>query len=220
MRRLKLASTTRATQHLVDALVSYEPTGLPFRFDALNHVYLALDTGEELPHITGMLEHTGWVDDRWYTESSRERGSCVHRLTADYDLGAIRDLSSVVSKYSGWLQAHADFNARVKPEIITVEEPSAHRYYRYGGRPDRVERLYGLLSVVEVKSGAPEKGHQIQTALQAMLTAQEHGDGMPAHMWGRFALYLKEDGRWFLEQHRDRSDFDEARRVIKACCGI
>ena len=65
-----------------------------------------------------MLEQAGWVDSRWYTLSSCERGSCVHRLTADLDLGAIADPSTVVSKYGGWLQAHADFNARVKPEIL------------------------------------------------------------------------------------------------------
>jgi hypothetical protein len=195
------------------------PIGLPFRFDALNHVYTAIDTGEELPHITGMLEHTGWVDSRWYTEDSRERGSAVHRLTADYTLGAIGAIEDVVSRYAGWLHAYADFMRRVRPTVIAVEEPIAHLHYRYAGRPDLIARLYGLLSVVEGKSGAPEKAHQIQTALQAILAAQEHGDGMPAHLWGRFALYLKEDGKWFLEQHRDRGDFDAAREVIRTCCG-
>jgi hypothetical protein len=191
---------------------------LPFRFDAAAHVYTALDTGEELPHITGMLEHVGLVDSRWYTLDSQFRGSCVHRLTADYDLGAITDVATVTSAFSGWLQAHDDFMRRVKPKVIAVEEPCVHAYYRYGCRPDRVERLYSLLSVVEIKSGVPEFAHQIQTALQALAVAQEHGDGMPAEMWGRFALYLKENGKWFLEQHRNLKDFDQAREIIHECC--
>ena len=59
---------------------------VPFRFDALNHEYIALDTGEMLPHITGMLETAGLVDDLWFTEESSECGTCVHSLTAQYDL--------------------------------------------------------------------------------------------------------------------------------------
>jgi hypothetical protein len=48
---------------------------LPFRFDAIDHLYLELHSGDVLPHITGMLEKTGWVDDLWMTEDGKERGS-------------------------------------------------------------------------------------------------------------------------------------------------
>ena len=54
---------------------------VPFRFDAIRHSYTELATGEERPHITGMLERTGWVDEEWFTEESSERGTAVHSLT-------------------------------------------------------------------------------------------------------------------------------------------
>jgi hypothetical protein len=37
-----------------------------------------------------MLEKTGWVDDLWMTEDGQgARIGAVHKLTADYDLGAL-----------------------------------------------------------------------------------------------------------------------------------
>jgi len=187
----------------------------PFRFDVETHQYVDLVSGEELPHITGMLWQTNWIDDRWYTEESCDRGQAVHKLTADFDLGAL-DPDMCVSPFRNYLLAHVKAMTTLRPEILSVEEPIAHGHYRFAGRPDRVERIYGLLSVLEIKSGDPEKSHQIQTALQAILTSSR--TNLPAEMWGRFALYVKKNGKFKVEQHRDRKDFDEAYRIIRAVC--
>jgi hypothetical protein len=70
--------------------------------------------------------------------------------------------------------------------------------------------------VVEVKSGGPEKAHAIQTALQALLA--ELTTRVPADAIGRFAEYLKPNGRAYIERFERRADFDEARKIIRACC--
>lgn len=188
---------------------------MPFRFDAGRHAYVALDAGEELPHITGMLQATGWIDDRWYTEESSARGTAVHALTAAFDLGAL-DPVACTSGYKGYLLGHVKAMSIVRPEWRHVEEPLVHPFHRFGGRPDRVGTIYGALGVLEGKSGDPEKSHQVQTALQAILIAPELGLAPAALV--RYALYWKPNGRFKLEEHVRRQDFDEAWRVIKRCC--
>lgn len=189
---------------------------LPHRFDADEHSYTALDTGEELPHVTGMLEYCGYTDSTFYTDDGRERGTAVHHLTANYDLGAL-DLTACVSRYRPYLLGHALAMSILKPELLAVEESLVHPVYRYGCRPDRVWRLAGVLAVCDEKSGEPDKAHMIQTALQAICVSVEH-DNIPPHMIERYALYLSPKGKFKLEQHKDRKDFDRAQEVIRRCC--
>lgn len=193
-----------------------------FRFDARNHEYIDIETGAVFPHITGMLDRAGLVDDLWFTEESSERGTCVHKLTADFDLGAM-DPATCVSVHRGYLLGHVAAMKVLKPEIIAVEEPFVHPTFRYGGRLDRDLKIYGIRGTLEIKStAAPAKSHRIQTALQAILL--EAKTGIPAEDLGRWCLYLTPKGRYKLVDHnRDpfdkAKDFLEARAIIRMCCG-
>lgn len=185
-----------------------------FRFDAEAHEYISLVDGQVLPHITGMLERTGWIDDTWMTEESSERGRCVHALTAEYDLAGL-ELETCVSRYRGYLLAHAAAMRALRPTWTAIEEPVVHPLLRFGGRPDRVGRVQQLQTVLEVKSGVEAPSHAIQTALQAILVSAYAP--LPAAQWRRLALYLKANGKYKLIEHRDRRDFDEAHRIIRVC---
>jgi hypothetical protein len=191
-------------------------TPVAFRFDRVEHVYITPE-GEELPHITGMLQATGWIDDRWYTEESSRRGTAVHQLTADFDLGAL-DVASCVSPFRGYLLGHVKAMSLLRPTIVTVEEPLVHPGFRFGGRPDRAWTLYGLEAIGEIKTGDPERSHRVQTALQAILRAGAGESLLPPELTARYALYLKDRGKFYVEEHKDRRDFDDAYRVIKKCC--
>lgn len=191
-----------------------------FQFDSGSHEYVSIATGEAYPHITQMLQDTGYVDPRWYTDESRERGSAVHRTTADYDLGLIErnDLKLTDDpKYKGWLCAHVEAMDIIQPKFQSVEEPLVHSRHLYGGRPDRVGLIYGAVAIVEIKTGAPEKGHAVQLALQAILVAEEVK--LPAESIVRYGLYLKGNGRFKFDEFKDtRKDFANALEVIKRCC--
>lgn len=187
-----------------------------FRFDPGPHEYIDTATGAVLPHITGMLEATGWIDDTWYTEESSDRGQAVHALTRDYDLDAL-DVATCHSPFRGYLLAHVKATGIFRPQWIAIEEPQVHPRLRFGGRPDRVGRIYGAAGVLEVKSGDPEKSHAIQTALQAILAADDFR--LPADTLVRYALYLKDTGKFRLEQHKNKHDLDKARDIIRSCCG-
>jgi hypothetical protein len=189
---------------------------VPFRFDHAAHRYIDLATGRTLPHITGMLEAAGLVDDLWFTEESAARGTLVHRLTADYDLGAL-DVDQVDGLGRPYLLAHVDAMKVLQPEILRVEEPFVHPIHRYGGRPDRVIRYQGVAGVLELKTAAPADSHPVQTALQAILVAPALF--LPAESLVRLCLYLQPSGKWKVVQHPRHADFVRARRIIRECCG-
>jgi hypothetical protein len=188
-----------------------------FRFDAGAHEYIEVGTGALLPHITGMLHATGWVDDTWFTEESSLRGQAVHRLTAEYDLGAL-DIESCTSRYRAYLLGHVKLMGIVRPKWNAIEEPIVHPTFKFGGRPDRDGLVFspGLNAVWEVKAAIPQRSHQVQTALQAILVAPKLG--LPPFAVKRFAEYLKPNGKFKVEEHKDARDFREAERVIRRCC--
>lgn len=164
-----------------------------------------------------MLTRTGWVDDTWFTEESSERGQVVHQLTADYDLGAIEDPRSVTSEHKGYFLAHVHAMKLAGLEVLAVEEPLVHPFYRFGVRPDRAVNDRGMVGPLEIKTGDPAKSHPLQTALQAI--ALEAKLLIPPELQQRLCLYLKPNGRFKLEEHKDRSDFSKAREILRACCG-
>lgn len=190
------------------------PSVIEFRFDAAAHEY-TLANGRPLPHITGMLKRAGLIDDRWFTEESSERGRLVHSLTADYDLGALEP-EGCVSRHRGYLLAHAAAMKILRPDVLEVEVPRVHPAFLFGGRIDRVFRIARQLTIYEIKSGVFEKSHQIQTALQAILASAEYA--LPPEAWTRMCAYYTSKGRFKIEQHDKRADFDEAYRVIRKCC--
>lgn len=183
------------------------------RFDAVRHVYY-LD-GLEVPHITGLLGSAGLVDSRWYTEESSRRGTAIHKLTEDYDLGAL-DPVRCTSAYKGYLLSHVEMMRRLKPEILEVELAQVHVGHGFGGRPDREMVMYGELSILEGKSGEVSDAHNVQTALQAILVAPKYGKAPEAIP--RFCIYWRADGRAKLYEHPDRRDFEKAYRILDKFC--
>ncbi len=196
--------------------MSLETHSALFRFDRERHEYLDPASGEIYPHISGMLEASGVVDDLWFTDDGSERGTIVHKLTADYDLGAIEQPESVVSIHKGYLLAHVAAVRTSAVQVLAVEEPRVHPVHLYGGRPDREVIAFGLKGVWEIKSGGASKAHPIQTALQAILVAPSIG--LPPEHVARFCCYIQRNGRFKLEQHTERRDLDEAYRLIHRYC--
>lgn len=203
-----------------------------FAYDDTAHEYVDLEGGEVVPHVTSLLAAGGWIDDRWYTEESCVRGAAVHRLTADYDLGVIADPAMITSRYKGWLLGHIAAMRVIQPIWTQIEEPMVSRRDHFGGRPDRAGMIYGAQAVMEIKSGPPPRparpsgsvaahdatSHQIQTALQSLLVASALR--LPPESIGRFALYLKANGKFRFEQFVCRSDVAEARRLVQQYCAV
>ena len=194
-----------------------------FRYDDDRHEYFALDTGELLPHITGILEAAGRIDTRWYTRASRERGTRVHNWTMDIDFKILPSLDEVEDDLRPYLSAYKLFAAIERPVMLAIEVPAVHSVFRFGGRIDRQVRMRKRIGLLEIKTGGTERWHMLQTALQAMLQSEE--TGIPAETLGRWVVYLRKlgktnsRGRFALEEHRDPADFAEARQILDEVLG-
>lgn len=183
---------------------------VPFSFDAADHAYRIGDV--RVPSITQLLKMSGHVDDRYYTEESRQRGTAVHELTKDFDLGALT-LPSLDSLHRGYVLGYIAACEALKPEWDQIEEPDVHPTFRFGGRPDRLGTVMRRRSVGEVKSGAKAQSHAIQTALQAILISWRWG--VSPELWQRLCIYVRRTGRFSVEVHDNPRDFDEAYRILK-----
>lgn len=184
-----------------------------FRYEEATHAYFF--EGAQIPSITQMLQKTGWIDDRWYTEEASERGTAVHRYTALHDMGAL-DLTDVPRQYRGWVLAYVEMMNRLQARWEQIELPAVHPTIRFGGTPDRVGEISLVRTVGEIKTGGVEPAHGIQTALQTILVA--HQTNLPATAWQRLAFYVKQNSRFSVERHKDKRDYDEAHRVLRVCC--
>lgn len=187
-----------------------------FRFDREKHEYF-LD-GQRIPGISELLERGGLVvGSHYYTEASRVRGSAVHAMCADFDMDAL-DPDWERSPYAGYVKAYISAMETIRPEWALIEVADFHPDYRFGGRPDRSGRIFGPLGVMEVKTAMKAKHHAIQTGLQSLLVAR--APRIPPQRLPRYALYLKESGKWALEEHTDPRDFDRAYALIKEFCHV
>lgn len=191
------------------------------RFDKARHEYSDEDTGEILEHTTSLLKKAGEVDDTWLTDEGRRRGTAVHDLTRDYDLGVIERpetlrADKLQGDYKPYLLAHVRAMEMIQHEWTAIEVAFAHPFYRYGCRPDRGGTIYGAHGVLEIKTGAKEKHHAIQTALQAMVLAAKWK--IPERALVRYALYLKPSGKFTLDPHPRLEDYDRAHEIARKFC--
>lgn len=186
-----------------------------YTFDAHLHEY-RID-GVRVPGISELLDKGGLVNGQaYFTEESRRRGTIVHDLTKDFDLGV--DLGDELkrSPYRGFCLGYMAAVAALQPEWEEIEVFDIHPVLRFGGRKDRFGSVFVKPTVAEIKSAAKARHHQIQTALQALLVA--HRRQMKPTAVQRLCIYVKHSGKYSVEIHEDTRDFDVAMSLIKGFC--
>ena len=195
-----------------------------FRFDSARHVY-TLD-GQQIPSVTQLLDAAQLVKGKkYFTESSRQRGSEVHALAADYDLGV--DLGGILEKSGvrAYVLGYIGAAMALKPRWEAVEEPEVHPVFRFAGTPDRVGTVFGRPTVAEIKTGARSDEHAVQVALQAVLIS--HRLRIDPDDIQRIVIYTKKTGKYETDQwkakadrvdeekHTHRLDLERAFKVLK-----
>lgn len=103
--------------------------------DPETHTYYV--DGEPEIGVTSVLHANGLIDDRWYTEYGRWRGSAVHKATHYFDDGDIdrRTLDPAIKPFvADWKKFRDDTG--FTPTLIEV--PLYDPLHRYCGTPDRV----------------------------------------------------------------------------------
>lgn len=140
------------------------------------------------PTVTQVLHSVGIINDQWYDDFHREKGSALHLATRYYDEGTLDEerldpeLWSKFESYKKFVD-EVDFH----PEII--EEVFYHDQYHFFGTPDRFGLVNGTPTLVEIKTGAMEWWHWLQLDAYELLLKSKGYD-----VRDKALLYLSEDG--------------------------
>ena len=122
--------------------------------DIPTHTYY-LDN-KPLDGLTSTIAEAGLIrgGDPWYMG----RGTAVHLATEYFDKGTL-DEDSVADEIKGYLLSWKQFRADQNYTPVEIEYPIWHPELMVGTKIDR-------LPLLDIKSGAPDKWHILQLALQ------------------------------------------------------
>ena len=174
-----------------------EPT-----LDRATHTYRV--DGRVVPGITKIIKSAGLVDDSWFTEYSRERGSAAHLACQLHDEDDL-DEASVDPVIVPYLEAWKKFRAESGFRPTMIEESLYSPTYGFAGTPDRYGILNGDEVIIEIKTGGISFVTGIQLAAQRILFA----NAMNLISKKRFAVQLTNEGKYKLTQFSGNSDFND-----------
>lgn len=166
------------------------------RFDPDLHEYFVRDT--LAPGVTSVIEHLYRNRDR-FTDLARARGSMIHKIIS-YSLQEDLDPSTIDPRLLGHVNAAQGFLATIglKPSSAwLIEEPLYHSSLMFAGTPDLVVSTPDAIYDWKSGSGSIDPVAALQTAGYEILVDR------PCR---RFAVSLREDGRFKLVEFKDRSD--------------
>ena len=172
------------------------------KFDKGNHAYTY--DGQPVPSVTQVLQDCRLIDFTMVPEAALTDaaafGTAVHLACDYFDLGQLdgESLNADVNKcLTQWIKFLADF----KVEIIESEGQIYSSRYRYAGTFDRVVKINGRITLLDIKTGIKQKAHGVQTAAYSKAYHEMTGE----RVLDRAGVYLDADSYKF-EPHRDKSD--------------
>jgi hypothetical protein len=169
-------------------------------FDEEQHEYRLDDV--VIPSVTQVLKSAGIVDDRWFTEWARDRGSAAHKMLQFYDEGDL-DMSSVDPRLRPYLDGYLNFlnETRFKPNHI--ELPVVSLLYGYAGTLDRQGVMNGgNLAIIDIKTGKPSRATQLQLTAYQEAFFELYGVWCP----DLYGVHLDEDGGYRVSRYANDKD--------------
>ena len=159
--------------------------------------------GNKLPRLTSILQAVGIVDysklPSHVRDFAMDRGSKAHKATELYDLGNL-DEASLDSRLVLYLDGWKLFLKENRVKITAIEKIAAHPDNLYCCRVDRIGLVNGVMSVIEIKTGALQPWTALQTMGQAEALRNEFGDLQ------RVGVELSGKGMYKMEIFKDRTD--------------
>ena len=160
--------------------------------------------------VTTVLKEAGLVDDTFFTELSRWRGSVVHKICEYEDLNDL-DESSVDDAVRGYLEAYRTFKQDYRFEPALIEHDVYSTTFRYKGRLDRFGALNGKKAILDIKTGTVHKTCALQLAGYAFALAGRLD--VPSC---RMALRIDSHGTYQLKEYRLEDYRDDIQAFLGA----
>jgi len=166
-------------------------------FDPVLHLYHD-DDGKQIPGCTEILTKAGYIDNRWYNEEARDRGSAVHDLCERYAMGERKDKKGrnlaeleYVNAFATWMRDMGAY--AIMTECLVCGE---HNGRKWGGKFDLLCEIDRQRVLIDIKTGVKAKWHPIQLAGYS-LARIENTEGKPLVNPDRVAtLYIHADGTY------------------------
>ena len=154
--------------------------------------------------VTEILKSEGFIDDTWFNEYSRTRGSYIHQAIHLYDIGDLdeENLDPVLVPY---LEAWKRFLSESKFEVIESEVRLNSEVYGLTGKPDKVGLLFNKPTLLDNKSGVIAPWTGLQLSFYELLKGSPHK---------RVAVRLKPDGKYSLTEFKNRQDKGTALSIL------
>lgn len=168
-------------------------------FEPKGHTYFD-ENGKRYPSVTELLSHFGMSFDyeKYGNEASRNFGVAVHRLCELYDKGCLGEYDKELQPY---LDGYKMFLDAFEPRWELIEKPMIHSVWKYAGTPDRVGKVRGAMSCIDIKTGSGAPAHELQTSAYAELA--DHSEKIKVRR--RYSLILLPND-FRLIQHKEKSD--------------
>lgn len=178
------------------ATASYVTSGLVF--EPIEHKYFF--RGNEIPSVTTIIKRSGLVDERFFNEEGRIRGTAAHEAIhlSVHNILDENNLHEIILPYFiQWKRFMAE--SKFLPEKKFCEGCYYNSVYRYAGKIDLFGKLNGRWALIEVKTGDDTTAH-LQTAAYAAF------EPLSLYTPRRYCLKLTPK-KYELKQHASNQDF-------------
>lgn len=163
-------------------------------FNEAEHTY-SVD-GVKYPSVTTILQDMGLIDTSWFTPEACQRGTYVHQMIEWYQNDEL-DPNSIDPVLLGYLKAWESFIADTDYQYDSSEWRMVSKLYHFAGTADQIGIMNNQRVIIDIKSGA------IAPCTGLQLSGYEILYNAPCK---RFALQLKDDGKYSLKEYKDRGD--------------
>lgn len=170
-------------------------------FEADTHTYTD-EEGLVLPSVTQVLKDVGIIDSSKYTEGSAEWGTEIHGCLQRIDEGLEQSELYIGTDVYPYVAAHEQFKHDTGFKVTGVEVIYGSEGYRFAGMIDRIGVLNGKDCIIDIKTGGKENWHSLQLAGYELLLQ----DPIHYSYVKRYALHLKNTGKYSLIEYKDRTD--------------
>ena len=180
------------------------------RFIEDPHSYL--HDGKPMAGLTSALAAEGYIKNGFYTDEGKDRGTAVALGCEDYNRGG-SDWRRLPADYLPYVHAWEEYCEVHLFNPSHIEQPVHSHIHQFATKPDAIgPDKDNECVVVEVKTGASEPWHPLQTAAQALAYAEEHN--IPLHTIRRRAVILMPTGKHRPVPHDDRRDYEIVRAMF------
>lgn len=181
--------------------LAIKSTGLQFNEET--HTYYF--DNKVIPGVTTVIKPLMNLDhiNEEVLDRKSKIGTAAHKATELFDEDNL-DESTLHPIIVPYLDAWKKFRDETKIEIVSSEAKVFNQKYGYAGMYDRIGVLYNEPSLIDIKCTAVLGAH---VGNQLAAYKEAHNAENEFQVSKRFAVQLRPDGTYRLEEYKDRSDF-------------